>query len=327
MIQRSAAVALLGLALTTTAVSACGSSSKAASTAAPTSTPAAAATTAPTAASTTAPAPASATAAATADTAACAAVQKANPSVVGRTYSVGNAPIVPGFETVSPSNPDQIVGFDPDLMAAVAQCAGFKYHFDQMAFDALIPALQAHRIDMVISNLIASPARAKQVDFVLYQQDIEVLLVKKGNPQQINSVADLCGKSIAVFPGTLQQGLAQQQSQACTAEGKPAVRIDTYSDLEGCVQAVVVGRSDTTIDPQPVAENVVAKFPSSLEATPPVPEFHNNIGFAFPTDADAALRTAVLAATTAVQSAGIEAGLLQKWNQSPTVQTAATYLP
>ena len=265
-------------------------------------------------------------AAATGDKAACAKVEAAYPSYVGKTYTVGNSPTIPGYETISKSNPNKIVGFDPSFLAAVNSCLGVKTTFSQMAFDALIPALQAGRVDLVISNLIASRARAKQVRFDLYQKDVEALIVAKGNPKSITSTADLCGNSIAVFPGTLQQGFAEAQAATCKSEGKGTVNVETYQDFNGCVQAVITGRADTTIDPVSVADAAVAQFPGKLSATKPIPQFQSNIGIAFPL-ASTGLAKAYLAAIAAVQNAGIEKRLLAKWNQDPNTQAVATALP
>lgn len=259
------------------------------------------------------------------DMQACAKVRAANPHVAEKSYSVGNAPIIPGFETVSKSDPNKIVGFDPDFFAALASCLGIKYSFSQMAFDALIPALQAKRVDLVISNLIASPARAKEVRFDIYQRDIEGFIVRKGNPLHITSVAALCGKSIAVFPGTLQQGLAEAQSAKCSAEKKGTLQVNTYQDFNGCVQAVVTGRSDATIDPVSVADAAVAQFPTKLSATGSIPPLESRIGIAFNLGS-AALQKAILGAIVAVQAAGIEKMLLTKWKQDPNTQAAAIAL-
>jgi polar amino acid transport system substrate-binding protein len=257
---------------------------------------------------------------------ACAAVQKANPTVVGKSYSVGIDPSIPGYETIAASDPNKIEGFDVDLLAAVSACAGYKTTFSKALFASLVPSLQAGRIDMIISNLIASPARAEIVNFVVYQKDEEALIVAKGNPKKINEVADLCGKHVAVFPGTLQAGAAQTQSAACTAGGKPAISIDTYTDFNGCLQGVLNGRSDAFINPVGVDNLTAAKYPTKLSVTAPITEFRSLIGMAF-TKQESQLRDANLAALKVVQAAGTETALFTKWKQDPADQADASLLP
>jgi polar amino acid transport system substrate-binding protein len=256
----------------------------------------------------------------------CAAIPASHPSLAGKTFSVGIAPTIPGYESIDPNDPSKIVGFDVDFFNAVTKCAGLKYSFVAGDFQALVPSLQASRYDMVISNLIASPARAEQVNFVIYQKDEEALLVKKGNPKNITSVQTMCGHSIATFPGTVQQGAAMDQSTKCVASGQAAIRIDTYNDYNGCVQAVITGRSDVAINPVSVVNETAAKFPNDLTATPPIPEFRSLIGIAF-NKSSTELRDDVLAAVKAVQASGTEAALFTQWKQDPGNVATAQTLP
>jgi polar amino acid transport system substrate-binding protein len=258
--------------------------------------------------------------------AACAAGQKANPSVVGKHYTVGTSPTQPSYEAIDPTNPTKIVGFDVDFLNAVSKCAGFTYSFSTADFQTLVPSLQASRIDMVVANLIASPPRAKQVNFVIYQNDEEALLVAHGNPKSITTVTGLCGNSVAVFPGTVQAGDAQIQSDACVAAGKKSITINTYNDFNGCVQAVLTGRSDATIDPLSMIAETVVKYPNQLSATAPIAEFRSQIGIAF-NKSSSALQTATFAAVKSVQADGTEKQLFTNWKIDPNSQAPAVELP
>jgi polar amino acid transport system substrate-binding protein len=262
----------------------------------------------------------------TAQPAGCSSIPASHPGLAGKTFTVGIAPTIPGYESIDPNDPSKIVGFDVDFFNAVTKCAGLKYTFVPGDFQSLVPSLQAGRVDLVISNLIASPARAQQVNFVVYQKDEEALLVKKGNPKSITSVQSMCGHSIAVFPGTVQQGAAMDQSTKCVAAGQAAIRVDTYNDYNGCVQAVVNGRSDVAINPVSVVAETVAKFPNDLSATAPIAEFRSLIGIAF-NKSSTDLRDAVLAAVKAVQDAGTEAALFTQWKQDPGNVATAQTLP
>lgn len=257
---------------------------------------------------------------------ACAAIQTQHPGIKGKSVTVGIAPTIPGYETVDPKDPNNLVGFDIDLLKAISSCAGFNYTFSRADFQTLVPSLQAGRIDMVISNLIASDSRAQQVNFVIYQKDEEALIVANGNPKKILGVSDLCGKSLAVFPGTVQAGAAQTQSTACTTAGKSAITINTYADFNGCLQGVLTGRSDAFINPVSVVAMSVAMYPSQLSATPPIAEFRSLIGMAF-NKSTTDLRDAVFAATKAVQAKGAEKALFTQWQQDPNNEAPASLLP
>jgi polar amino acid transport system substrate-binding protein len=256
----------------------------------------------------------------------CSSIAAGHPGLAGKTFSVGIAPTIPGYESIDPNDPTKIVGFDVDFFNVVTKCAGLKYTFAPGDFQSLVPSLQASRYDLVISNLIASDARAQQVNFVIYQKDEEALLVAKGNPKNITSVQTMCGHSIATFPGTVQQGAAMAQSTKCVAGGQAAIRVDTYNDFNGCVQAVITGRSDVAINPVSVVNQTTAKFPNDLSATPPIAEFRSLIGIAF-NKSSTDLRDAVLSAVKAIQDAGIEAKLFVQWQQDPGNVATAQTLP
>jgi polar amino acid transport system substrate-binding protein len=258
--------------------------------------------------------------------AACTAGQKANPTVVGKHYTVGTSPTQPSYEAIDPKDPTKIVGFDVDFLDAVSKCAGFTYSFSTSDFQTLVPSLQADRIDMVVANLIASPPRAKQVNFVIYQNDEEALLVAHGNPKSITTVSGLCGNSVAVFPGTVQAGDAQIQSDACVAAGNKSIAINTYNDFNGCVQAVLTGRSDATIDPLSMIAETVAKYPNQLSGTAPIAEFRSQIGIAF-NKTSSELQAATFAAVKSVQADGTQKKLFTNWKIDPNSQAPAVELP
>ena len=256
----------------------------------------------------------------------CDAIKAKYPTVAGKKFTVGIAPTIPGYETIDPKDPSKLVGFDVDFFKAVAACAGIDYSYSRADFQTLVPSLNAGRINLVISNLIASADRAKQVNFVIYQKDEEALIVAKGNPKNIKEVGDLCGNALAVFPGTLQAGMAETQSKACTAAGKKALTINTYADFNGCLQGVLTGRSDAFINPVSVVAASVEKYPTKLSATDPIAEFRSLIGIAFQ-KSETDLRDAVFAAVANVQKAGTEKALFTQWKQDPNDEATASLLP
>lgn len=96
----------------------------------------------------------------------------------------------------------QYTGFDMDVIHAVAKRAGFKIDLKTMDFAGIIPALQAHTIDIAIPSITITAQRAKVVDFSdpYYDSGLK-LLVRAGN-NTIHSIADLKGKVVATKLGT-----------------------------------------------------------------------------------------------------------------------------
>jgi polar amino acid transport system substrate-binding protein len=60
----------------------------------------------------------------------------------------------------------EIIGMDIDLAKAMAEGLGVKVKFAKMPFAELLPALEAGKVDMVISGMTITPARNRNVAFV-----------------------------------------------------------------------------------------------------------------------------------------------------------------
>ena len=76
---------------------------------------------------------------------------------------VGTNPTFEPFEFMDDDN--NIVGFDIDLIQAIADDQGLAIEIVDMEFDALVMALQSGGLDIIASGLSITPARQEQVDF------------------------------------------------------------------------------------------------------------------------------------------------------------------
>jgi len=100
-------------------------------------------------------------------------------------------------------------GFDIDLAKAVGTKLGVTIHFDNAKFDSIITGITAGRYDLAFSSFTDNKERQKKVDFVDYFSAGTSILVKKGNPEHISKLEDLCGKNVAMESGTVQVKIAQ----------------------------------------------------------------------------------------------------------------------
>ena len=78
----------------------------------------------------------------------------------------------------------------------------------------------AKKCDAIISGMNDTPERRKQVAFVDYISVGQSLMVKKGNPKHIKSLASLSGKSVSVEVGTTNKAFLDQTSAAAQEEGQ-----------------------------------------------------------------------------------------------------------
>lgn len=224
--------------------------------------------------------------------------------------------IVAGSEISSPpiiyfdADGRTMKGLDIDLAAAMAKVLGVTIEFQNIAFAGLTPAMQAHKID-IIFNVIADTREREQVlDFVDYANTGSSLLIQKGNPHDIHSLADVCGSTLATIRGATQIALAQTQSDRCTAAGKPAITISLYdSPADGRLQ-VQTGKVACFFGNPPTL-TYLAQTAGGGTIFEVVPEVYDPqpIGIAVRKD-DTKLRDALQAALKALVADGTYAKLL-----------------
>lgn len=101
----------------------------------------------------------------------------ASEATSGEKVILGTNAAFPPFEYVEGKN---IVGFDITMGEKIAKNAGRKLEVMDMAFDSLIPALQAGTIDFIAAGMSVTEERKKNVDFsVPYFASEQVIIVRK----------------------------------------------------------------------------------------------------------------------------------------------------
>lgn len=100
---------------------------------------------------------------------------------------------------------DKIVGFDDFIVQEIAKDMGVKVEYTDMDFDGLLGALQANKVDIVLSGMTPNEERKKSVDFSeIYYTNSNVCIVAKGKEDSIKSSDDLKKLKVGVQKGTTQ---------------------------------------------------------------------------------------------------------------------------
>lgn len=146
-----------------------------------------------------------------------------------------------------------IVGMDADLATAIGVVLGLRVQLVNETFDGIIPGLQAKRYDLGMSSFTDNKSREGTVDFVDYFTAGTSFFVKASSGPNIETLANLCGHTVAVETGTTQQTDATNQSKACTKAGKKAVTVDAYPDQTKANLALSSGRDQVSMADSPVA--------------------------------------------------------------------------
>lgn len=96
---------------------------------------------------------------------------------------------------------DKIVGIDVEIAQAIAEKLGCQLEVVDIAFDSIIPGIQAGKYDMGLAGMTVTDERLKQVNFSSsYATGIQVLIVP--NDSKITSVGDLFAEGAHTIIGT-----------------------------------------------------------------------------------------------------------------------------
>jgi len=187
-----------------------------------------------------------------------------NDLITPGTLTVGSDTTYPPQEYIDTTT-NKAAGFDVDLITAVAQRMGLQAKIVTTKFDTIIDDLAAKRFDVVMSAVSVTPERQKKVDFVPYFNAGESLLVQKGNPHNLKSPADLCGQTVGVQDGTIEQTDLQTASKDCTSKGKPAIKLTVLQDQTAVVQLLANNRVVATYQDSPVTDYYIKQNPGQFE--------------------------------------------------------------
>lgn len=215
----------------------------------------------------------------------------------------------------------QVLGIDPDLATELGRRLGVRFTFQNVAFDKLIPALRAKRFDVIMSSMTATPERARQISFLQYFRAGTSILVAKGNPKRIGSLADLCGRTVTVQTGTTQEALVAAEQARC---GARRIRARSLASGTQVILALKYGRADAALTDFPVAAynaKVSARGNDFQVVGRQIDPGPYGIGVR---KQDAQLRTALQAALRAIIQDGSYDRVLAKWDvRDGTLKTAA----
>lgn len=135
-------------------------------------------------------------------------------------------------------------GYDIDIANAVAKQLGSSAQIKTTGFDVIISALKQKKCNAIISSMTITPDRSKQVDFVPYVNVGAFLMVKKGNPSHISTLASLSGKAAAVESATTELAGLQAENKKLQAAGKPQITIKSYPADTSAAAAIQAGKVD-----------------------------------------------------------------------------------
>lgn len=96
----------------------------------------------------------------------------------------------------------EMIGFDMEIIAEVAERAGFDYDLNTMDFNGIIPALQTGNVDIAIAGITITEERQQIVDFSDPYYDSGLRVLVRVDNDEVEELADLEGKKIGTKIGS-----------------------------------------------------------------------------------------------------------------------------
>ncbi len=201
------------------------------------------------------------------------------------------------------------IGFDVDLVKAVAGVLGLRADVRTADFSAIIPGVvQSGKFDIGVSSFTINSDREKQVDMVAYYSAGTSWAEAKGGSLAPDTA---CGKKVAVQTGTVQVDDVTARSAKCTGAGKPAIQIDQYQAQDAATQAVVTGKDDAMLADSPVVAYAIKKTNGALQ---PASSIYGAAPYGYViAKTDAGLTKAVQGALKKLIADGTYQVILAKW--------------
>ena len=203
-------------------------------------------------------------------------------------------------------------GLDVDIAKAIAEALGVDVEWVNSPFDTIRDALNTSEFDIVISAMTITPERQQEVDFVPYLSVGTGILVPAGNPKGIQGLEDLCGLTVAVQLGTIQETMIDDQNAKCDS----AIEKVTFDTNPLAVQDLRTAGADANLSDYPVALLDAQESSGELEVveTQVVPEPY---GIAV-RKGSADLKGVLEEALQTIRDSGQYDDILAKWDLSST---------
>ena len=145
---------------------------------------------------------------------------------------------------------EEIVGIDAEVAKAIADKIGMELKIEDVAFDSIIPGVQAGKYDMGMAGMTVTPEREQSVKFsTSYAKGVQSVIVKEGS--DIKTIDDIKGKKVGVQTSTTGDIYASEEYGD--------ENITRFDNGAMATQALVSGKIDCVIiDNQPAKKYVEA---------------------------------------------------------------------
>ncbi|OBB00999.1 protein kinase [Mycolicibacterium fortuitum] len=202
----------------------------------------------------------------------------------------------------------EIVGFDIDLMKAVARTMGLVPDFRETGFEGILPSVQDGNFNVGMSSMTDTAEREQQVDFVTYFEAGTLWARRAGSSADPGSP---CGLRVGVAYSTIQDTQEiPAKSDACVAAGLPPVEKVVRTHQDEVTAALIAGEVDAMTADSPVTGFAIKLSGSALE---PAGEVFDAAPYGWPVAKGSGLAESLRLALEHVMSTGEYRTIATMW--------------
>src|SRR5882724_4763430 len=209
----------------------------------------------------------------------------------------GGAPYV----YTDPVNPDRYIGYEKEMVDALAAAMGRKAEFVPSDWETLVSALQRGSFDVIVNGLEPTTDRARQIDFSNPYYIFQLQLTVRHDDDRIHSLADCHHRTVGTLSNTAASRILQQ-------EGIP---LRGYSDPVGAYKDLELKRIDAVVMDVPAEAFYARNNPKLKPAGEPFAPGPYVIGLR---KGDAVLKAEINTGIEKIIADGTLEQILKKWN-------------
>src|SRR5258706_11815110 len=200
-----------------------------------------------------------------------------------------------------PNHPDQYIGYEKEMVDALAAAMGRKPEFVPSDWETLVSSLQRGSFDVIVNGLEPTGDRARQIQFSKPYYIFQLALTVRSDEQQIHTLADCRTRVVGTLGNTAASRLLQKEDVSFKGYAEP---LTAYRDLE-------LKRIDAVLMDVPAEVYYVSKSTALKRATEPFFRGTYNVGLR---KSDDALNKEIDAAIDKIIRDGSLEQILRKWN-------------
>jgi polar amino acid transport system substrate-binding protein len=155
------------------------------------------------------------------------------------------------------------VGFDVDLVSAVAAVLGLEAEVQSAPFDGIIPAIGS-KYDLGVSAFTITDDRTAEVNMISYAMAGSQFGVAAGNPEDFDP-ENLCGTTVGVQTSTIQDEELTEATKSCEDDGEEPIDVVRYESQADVTTNLVGGKLTAMYADSPITAYAVEQSAGQVE--------------------------------------------------------------